>query len=92
MLQVVARLEDRRVHLLHRIAKLHAEPAENIALPRVVFGVHARLDLLVVDNAHAKRLLRVRCVKCRPRLFDLGQQLLPIRERVAQAVEDIFGL
>ena len=37
--------------LLYRVAELDAEPAEDIALPRVVFRVHPRLDRLVVDHA-----------------------------------------
>ena len=92
MLEVVARLEDRRVHLLHRIAELDAEPRQNVALPRVVLGVHARLHLLVVHDAHAKLLLRLRRVEQRARALDLGQQLLPVRERVPQPVEHVFRL
>ena len=40
VLEVVARLEDRSVHLLHRVAELHAEATQGVALalPRVVFG------------------------------------------------------
>jgi hypothetical protein len=92
MLQVIARLEDRRVHLLHRIPKFHAEPREDVALPRVVLGVHARLHLLVINNADPELLLRLRRVERRARALDLRQELLPVRERVAEAVEDVFGL
>ena len=37
VLEVVARLEDRGVHLLHRVPELDAEAAEDVALPGVVF-------------------------------------------------------
>lgn len=80
------------MHLLHRVAQLDAEPAQNIALPRIVLGIHAGLHLLIVDNTDAERLLCVRRVECRARLLDLREQLLPVRERVAQAVEHEFGL
>jgi hypothetical protein len=92
MLQVIARLEYRRMHLLHRIPKLHAEPRENVALPRVVLGVHARLHLLVIDDAHSKLLLRFRRVERRACALDLRQELLPVCERVAESVEDVFCL
>ena len=38
--ELVSRLEDRSVHLLHRVAELHAEATQGVALalPRVVFG------------------------------------------------------
>ena len=37
---LVSRLEDRSEHLLHRVAELHAEATQGVALalPRVVFG------------------------------------------------------
>ena len=92
MLEVVAGLEDRGVHLLHRVAELDAEAGEDVALPRVVLCVHARLDLLVVDDADPERLLRLGRVERRARLLDLGEELLPVGERVAEAVEDVFGL
>ena len=78
------------MHLLHRITKLHAEPRENVALPRVVLGVHARLHLLVIDDAHPELLLSLRRVERRARTLDLRQELLPERERVAQPVEHVF--
>ena len=92
MFEIVSGLEDLRVHLLHRVPELDAEPAQNVALPRVVLGVHTRLDLLVVDHAHPERLLRLGRVERRPRLLDLRQQLLPEREGVAEAREDRLGL
>ena len=91
MLEVVAGLKDRGVHLLHRVAELDAEPAQDVALPGVVLCVHARLDLLVVDDADAERLLRLGRVERRARLLDLREELLPVRERVAEPVEDVFG-
>lgn len=91
MLELVARLEDRRVHLLHCVPELDPEPTQDVALPRVVLGVHARLHLLVVDDADAERLLRLGRVERRPRLLDFGEELLPIGERVAEPAEDIFG-
>ena len=92
MLEVVARLENRRMHLLHRVAKLHPEPGQNIALPRVVLGVHARLHLLIIHDTHAEFLLRLRRVKRRPCSLDLRQKLLPMRERVPESVEHVFRL
>ena len=92
MLEVVACLENRRVHLLHRIAELDAEPGQNIALPRVILGIHARLHLLIVHDAHAKLLLCLRRVERRPCTLDLRQKLLPMRERVPESVEHVFRL
>lgn len=92
VLELVARLEDRGVHLLHRVPELDAEAGEDVALPRVVLGVHARLHLLVVDDADPKGLLRLGRVERRARLLDLCEKLLPVRERVAEPVEDVFGL
>jgi len=71
--EVVACLEDRRVHFLHRIAELDAEPGQDITLPRVILCVHARLHLLVIHDAHAEFLLRLRRVERRTRALDLGQ-------------------
>ena len=79
------------MHLLHRIPQLHPKPAQDIPLPRIVLRVHPRLHLLVVDHAHPERLLRLGRVECRARFFDLGQELLPVREVLAEAVEDVFG-
>ncbi len=90
--EFVARLENRRMHFLHRIAKLDAKPGQNIALPRVILGVHARLDLLIIHDAHAEFLLRLRRVERRPRALDLRQKLLPMRERVPEPVEHVFRL
>ena len=92
MLQVIACLKDRRMHLLHRIPQFHAEPRENVALPGIVLGVHARLHLLVIDYADPELLLCFRRVEGRARALDLRQELLPIGERVAEAVEDVFCL
>ena len=80
------------MHLLHRISELDAEATQDVPLPRVVLRVHARLHLLVVDHAHAERLLRLGRVERRTRLLDLRQQLLPVRERVSESVEDVFCL
>ena len=80
------------MHLLHRIPQFHAEPRENVALPGIVLGVHARLHLLVIDYADPELLLRFRRVEGRARALDLRQELLPIGERVAEAVEDVFCL
>jgi hypothetical protein len=90
--EVIARLEDRSVHFLHRITELDAKPGQNVSLPCVVPCVDARLDLFVIDDADAKLLLRLRRVERRARALDLRQELLPVRERVAQPVEDVFGL
>lgn len=91
VLQLVPCLQDLSVHLLHRVSELHAEAAENIALPHIVLRVHARLHLLIIDHTSAKRALRLRRVERRPRLLDFREQLLPVRERVAESVEDVFG-
>lgn len=71
MLEIVSSFENRRMHLLHRIAQFDSESTENIALPRVVLGVDSRLHLLVVDDAHAKRFLGIGRVERRPRFLDL---------------------
>ena len=92
VLEFVARLENRRMHFLHRIAKLDAKPGQNIALPRVISGVHARLHLLIIHDAHAKFLLRLRRVERRPCTLDLRQKLLPMCERVPESVEHVFRL
>lgn len=80
------------MHLLHRVPQLDTEPAQDIALPSIVLGVHPSLHLLVVDNAHAKGLGRVGRVERRPSLLDLREQLLPVCEVLAESVEYVFGL
>ena len=85
------RFGNRRMHLLHLVRELHPEPLQDVPLPRVVLGVHPRLNLLVVDYADAKAALRVRVVKSLPCALDLDQQLLPVCERVAQARENVLG-
>ena len=92
MLEVVARLENRRMHFLHRITKFDAEPGQYIALPRVILGIHPRLHLLIVHDAHAKFFLRLRRVERRPCPLDLRQKLLPMRERVPESIEHVFRL
>ena len=91
MFEFVPRLQDRRVHLLHRVPQLDTEPTQNVPLPRVVLGVHPRLHLLVIHDANPETALRLRGVKRRPRLFDFGKQLLPVCERISESVEDVFG-
>ena len=80
VLELISRFKDRCMHLLHSVSELDSKPAENIALPGVVFGVNTCLNLLVVDHAYAKRALRLRCVERRARLLDLREQLLPKRK------------
>ena len=92
MFELVPRLENRRVHLLHRYAQLGPKSVHDIPLPRVVLGVNPRLDLLVVDDAHAEALLRLRCVERRTCFLDLCEELLPVRERVSEPIEHVFGL
>ena len=87
MFKLVPSLENRRMHLFHRHAQLGSEPVHNIPLPRIVLGVNPRLDLLVVDNAHAEALLCLGGVECRTSFLDLCEELLPVRERVPEAVE-----
>jgi hypothetical protein len=91
MLELVPGLENRRMHLLHRHTQLGSEPVHNIPLPRVVLGINPRLDLLVVDDAHAEALLRLRGVERRTSFLDLCEELLPVRERVSEAIEHVFG-
>ena len=91
LLEFTARLRDLREHILHRISKLDAEPAENIALPSVILGIDPSLHLLVVDNACAESVLRLGGIEGCTSLLNLCEQLLPVRERVAEAVEDVFG-
>lgn len=80
MLELVPRLQNRRVHLLHRHTQLGPKPVHNIPLPRVILGINPRLDLFVVDDAHAEALLRLGRVERRPSLLDLSEELLPVRE------------
>jgi len=80
------------VHLLHRYAQLRAKPVHDIPLPRIVLGVNPRLHLLVVDDAHAEALLRLGGVERRMRFLDLHEELLPVRERVPEPIEHVFGL
>lgn len=91
MLEVVPRLENRRMHLLHRHAQLRPKPIHNVPLPRIVLGIDPRLDLLIVDDTHAEALLRLGRVERRSSFLDLSQELLPVRERVSEAVEHVFG-
>jgi hypothetical protein len=91
MLQFIPRLQNRRMHLLHRIPQLHPEPTQDIPLPRIILCVHSRLHLLVINHAHPKRLLRLGCIECRAGFLDLCEELLPVCEILAEAVEDVFG-
>jgi len=79
------------MHLLHRYAQLSPEPIHNIPLPCIVLSINPRLYLLVVDDAHPEALLRLGSVERRASFLDFCEQLLPIRERVSEAVEDVFG-
>lgn len=92
MLEVVARLEDRSVRLLHPDAELAAKAAEDVALPGVVLGVDLALDLLVVYDGDAERPLRLRVVEGRASLADLEEELLPRGEGVAQLAVDVLRL
>lgn len=92
VLEVVARLEDGGVRLLHRGAELAAKAAENVALPGVVLGVDLALDLLVVDDGDSKRPGRLRVVERGASLADLEEELLPRGERLAEALVDVLGL
>lgn len=78
------------MHLLHRHTQLSSEPVHNIPLPRIVLGIDPRLDLLVVDDAHPEALLGLRSIERRASFLDLCEQLLPVRERVSEAVEHVF--
>ena len=92
LFKLVPRFLYLREHVLHRVAELDAEPAKDITLPGVVFRVDTRLDLFVVDHAGAEGVLRLGRVKRRTRLLNFGEKLLPVCERVTEAVEDVFGL
>lgn len=85
------RLGNRRMHLLHLVREFHSEPLQDVPLPRVVLGVHSRLDLLVIDYANSKATLCVRVVKGLSCALDLDQQLLPVCERITQARKDVLG-
>ena len=63
VLEIIPRLENRGMHLLHGVAELDAKSSENIALPRIVLRVHSGLHLFVVNDAYSERLLRIRCVE-----------------------------
>lgn len=79
LLKLVARFKDLRMHVLHSVPELHTEATENISLPSVILRIHARLYLLIVNNACTERALRLGCIECRSRLLDLRKQLLPVR-------------
>ena len=83
MLQLVPRLQNRRMHLLHRIPKLHSEPPKYVPLPRIVLCVHPRLHLLVINHTHAETPLRLGRVECRSGFLDFCKELLPVREGIA---------
>jgi hypothetical protein len=59
MLQLVPRLQNRRMHLLHAILQLHPKPTQNIMLPRIILGVHPRLHLLVINRTLRTHLGRI---------------------------------
>ena len=80
------------MHLLRRIPELHTELRQDDPLPRVVLGVHPRLHLLIIDDAHAKLLLRLHRVERCARALNLRQELLPVCKEVAEAVEHVFCL
>jgi hypothetical protein len=91
MLQIIPRLQDTRMHLLHHIPQLDSKPTQDIPLPSIVLGIHPALHLLVINHTDTKALPSLRRVECQTSLFDLGEKLLPVGERVAEAVEDVFG-
>ena len=91
MLKVIPRLEDRCVHLLHCITKLNTEPAQDIALPSIILGIHACLHLLIVNHTNTEVFLGLRSVEGRSSFLDLSKQLLPAGERIAESVENVFG-
>lgn len=91
VLQLVARLQDGGMHLLHRISEFHTEPTENVALPSIILGVDAGLHLLVVNDTHSERFLRFGGIECRTCLLDLGKELLPVAKVLSESVEDVLG-
>lgn len=91
MFELIPRLQDRRVHLLHGVAQLDTKSAQNVSLPRVVLGVHPCLHLFVVDDANAETALRLRGVERRSCFLDFGEELLPMCKRVSESVEDVFS-
>jgi hypothetical protein len=58
VLQLIPRLHDRGMHLLHRISELHTETTEDIPLPCIIFSVDSGLDLLVIHDTDTKTQLR----------------------------------
>lgn len=80
MLEVVPRLENSSMHLLHGIPQLDAKATENVALPCIILRIYASLHLLVVDDTSAERLLRLRGIEGGAGFLDLREQLLPVRE------------
>jgi hypothetical protein len=79
------------VDVSHGSAELDAVAAEDVALPGVVFGVDLALDRGVVDDADAESALGVRVVERRAGLLDLGEELSPVGERVAEALNQQHG-
>lgn len=79
------------MHLLHLVTQLRTEPHQDIALPRIVLRVHTRLHLFVFDDTErTERTCGLRRVERRARLLYFSQELLPGREVVPQATEDVF--
>ena len=80
------------MHLRHHMPQLDPKPTQYIPLPRVIFRIHPRLHLLIINNEHAKRFLSIRRIKCQPRFLDFCEELLRVRERVPKAFEQVFRL
>lgn len=92
MLQLLPRFQNSRMHLLDRNAQLAPETTQNLLLPRVVLGVHARLHLLIVHHCRSEPLLRRGGVERRSCLLDLRQELLPVAQSIPQPRKHMLGL
>ena len=57
MLEIIPRLQNRRMHLLHRVPQLYPKLIQNILLPLIVLGIYPSLHLLIIDHAYTKRFL-----------------------------------
>ena len=79
------------MHFLQRVSELHAESRHNVPLQRAVLGVHQHPLPLIIHDAHPEPLC-LRCVERSTRALNIRQKLLPMYERIAEVIEDVFRL
>jgi hypothetical protein len=88
VLEVATSPEKSGMDVSHGGAELDTVPAEDVALPGVVLGIHLTLNGGVVDDADSKGALGVGVVESRSSLLDLGEELSPIGKGVAETLQE----